>query len=156
MKGEDIQQEITLAEMMVTDLDKIYKKYAKGALAVYEKRQEKIKESKYLECENIAELHENFGWGFITEEEYNEGVRFFEEMELLKDRKSLIELHRQNIKETRDNWKGTIIHLKKELDILNGVEKVKPLNAFELLEIEMRKERSQEMQLSELTRKAAK
>lgn len=64
---------------------------------------------------------------------------------------SLIEKHRKNLKEIRDNWKGTVIELQRELDELNGEKKEKQpkLNAFERLEQERHTERLAALQLQE-------
>ncbi|HBB28162.1 MAG TPA: hypothetical protein DC000_02745 [Clostridiales bacterium] len=125
MNKKEIEQELELAEMMVIDIEKIYKKYAKSAQTEAEKRQEKIKSIKYFDCNNQMELQELYGYGEITEEEYYTGIDFFKELELSKSRKSLIELHRQNIKELRDKWKGTVKELHEELDEISGVVKDK-------------------------------
>lgn len=140
MSKIEVEQELELAEMMVADLDKVFKKYAKSAQIEFDKRQEKIKSTKYFECSDVVDLQEFYGYGNITEEEYYAGLDFFKELELSKSRKSLIELHRQNIKEIRDKWKGTVKELQTELDEINGV--VKDNRTYvEKLEAEERAER---------------
>lgn len=140
---KEIKQKIELAQMMVADLDKIFKKYAKAALAAAEARAEKIRQTKYMGCENPRELQDLYGFGDMSQTEYEAGLDFFREREVEKSRQSLIELHRKNVKELRDRWKGTVIELQDELDELNGVEKGKPLTFIEQLEAKERQERYQ-------------
>lgn len=145
----DIEQEIELAKMMVADLDKVYKKYAKAALQAQQDRLEKIRAKKYKGCSTEQELHNAYGYGDITIDEYDEGRDFLESLKAQESQLSLIEKHRKNLKELRDNWKGTVIELQRELDELDGKQKEKPLNAFERLEQERRAERSGSLALSE-------
>jgi len=145
MNKRDIEREIELAEMMVADLEKIFKKYAKAAQAEAEARQERIKSTKYFSCSNVEELQTMYGYGELTEKEYYAGLDFFEELKLSNTRKSLIEQHRQNVKELRDRWKGTVLELTDELAELDGVKKGKPLTYIEQLEAKERNERYESM-----------
>lgn len=119
----ELEQEIELAKMMVADLDKIFKKYAKAAMAASEARAEKIRFEKYKDCINAQELQELYGWGEISEDEYQAGLDFFYTQESRKSQLSLVEQHRKNVKELRDRWKGTAKELQQELDEVNGVVK---------------------------------
>ena len=150
MNKNDIEQEIQLAEMMASDIDKIYKKYAKAALQAEQERIEKVRLEKYKDCSTAQELQELYGWGEITAAEYEAGRVFLEEREKRMKQLSLVEKHRANLKEIRDRWKGTVKELQEELDELNGVEKVKPMNAFEKLEAEQRKERYEAINLQSM------
>lgn len=139
---EKIMQEIELAKMMSADIDKVYKKYAKAALKASEERAEKIKNEKYKDCTTAEELQDMYGYGEITLEEYDEGRDFLEAQEERKRQLSCIELHRNNLKEIRDRWKGTIMELREELDEVDGtVKEVDTRTAFEKLEAEERAER---------------
>lgn len=136
----DIEQSIELAKMMVTDIDKVYKKYAKAALKAAEDRAEKIRIESYRGCTTVNELHDLYGYGDITEDQYYEGKVFFETREERKTQLSFIEQHRKNLKDIRDKWKGTVKELQDELDHLNGV--VKDTRTYvEKLEAEERAER---------------
>lgn len=138
----EIEQEIELAKMMVADMDKVFKKYAKAAIEAEQKRQEKVRSEKYKDCDTGAELQELYGWGEITEDEYRSGLEFFDNKENRLKQLSLVEKHRKNLKEIRDRWKGTITELQQELGIdeLNGVKK-EQLTYVEQLEIEERNKR---------------
>jgi|GEM_PF-2350490 len=136
----EIEQEIELAKMMVADIDKIFKKYAKAALAAEQARTEKIRDEKYKGCDDTRELQDLYGYAELTEEEYKEGLEFFDGREDRKRQLSLIERHRKNLREIRDMWKGTIKELQEELDELNGVVK-DTRNAFEKLDAKERAER---------------
>ena len=136
----DIGQEIELAKMMVADIDRIYKKYAKAALKAAEERTEKIRVESYHGCENLEELQNIYGFGDLTRDEYEKGVAFFESREERQNQRSLIERHRQNLKDIRDKWKGTVKELQDELDEIDGV--VKDNRTYlEKLEAEERQER---------------
>ena len=146
---QDLERDIELAKMMVEDTDKVYKKYAKAALEAQQARFIKIQDEKYHGCSNAAELHDLYGQDIITLDEYDAGRDFFDGQEKRKAQMSLIERHRKNLKELRDKWKGTAKELQEELDGLNGVIKEKPLNAFERLEQENRKERLDALRLQD-------
>lgn len=136
----EIEQDIELAKMMVADIDKLYKKYAKSALQAERERKEKIRNEKYLCCANVEELKELYGYGEITIEEYDAGRDFFEAQEKRSKQLSLVERHRKNLRELRDKWKGTVNEFQQELDELNGVQK-DTRTYIEKLEYEERKER---------------
>ena len=150
---QEIEQEIELAKMMSADIDKVYKKYAKAALQAQQDRLEKIRDEKYRGCSTVEELEMVFGHGDITIDEYDEGREFLAELKTRELQLSLIERHRKNLKEIRDNWKGTVIELQRELDELNGVKKQPKLNAFEKLEQERRAERLEALQRQESLRR---
>lgn len=116
MNKREIKREIELAMMMVSDMDKVYKKYAKAALAAQEARLERIRSEKYFDCTTVEELRELYGYGNLTNEEYDAGRDFFAEQEIRQKQYSLIERHRANVKEIRDRWKGTINELRAELE----------------------------------------
>lgn len=146
---QEIKRGIELALMMVADIDKVYKKYAKAALKASEERAEKIRKEKYKECNTTEELHDLYGYGNITLEEYDEGCDFFEMQENRRQQLSCIESHRKNLKEIRDRWKGTAMELKEELDEIDGIAKVTDTrNVFEKLEAEERAERYKTLLLS--------
>lgn len=136
----EIEQEMELAKMMVADIDKVFKKYAKAALAAEQARAEKIRDEKYKGCNDSRELQDLYGYAELTEEEYKEGIEFFNSREDRKKQLSLIEKHRKNLRDIRDIWKGTVKELQEELDELNGVFK-DTRNAFEKREAEERAER---------------
>jgi hypothetical protein len=147
MSRKEIEQEIELANMMVADLDKIFKKYAKAAQAASEARLESIRCKKYMGCENKQELIDLYGFGDLTRDEYYAGIEFFDGKETRKKQLSLIERHRKNIKDIRDRWKGTVIELQDELNELDGVKSGKPMSYLEQLERQERQERFEAMKL---------
>lgn len=149
MKKADIEREMQLAEMMASDIDKLYKKYAKAALQAEWERIEKVRVEKFKDCSTVQELQDLYGWDVITIDEYEAGRHFLEEKEKRIKQLSLVEKHRANLKEIRDRWKGTIKELQEELDELNGVEKVKPMNAFEKLDEEWQNERLDALKLQD-------
>ncbi len=120
---QDIERDIELAKMMADDIDKVYKKYAKGALQAQQERLEKIRNEKYHGCADAVELEELYAYGDITTEEYDAGRDWFNEQYTRMNQLSLVEQHRKNLKELRDKWKGTVNELIAELDELNGVRK---------------------------------
>lgn len=135
-----IEQEIELAKMMATDIDKVYKKYAKAALLAAENRTEKIRNEKYRGCATTEELQCLYGYSEITLEEYDKGRDFFKAREEREKQLSLTEQHRKNLKDIRDKWKGTAKELQDELDEMNGV--IKDTRTYvEKLEAEERAER---------------
>jgi len=141
MIKHEIEQDIQLAKMMADDMDKVYKKYAKAALKASEERIERIRHEKYHDCDTIEELRDLYGYDEITLDEFDEGRAFLESREERKKQLSIIELHRKNLKDIRDRWKGTVIELQRELDEINGVVKKRDLNAFEKCDLERRGER---------------
>ena len=140
MIKREIEQDIELAKMMTDDMDKVYKKYAKAALKASEERLEKICNEKYHGCVSADELQNLYAYDEITLEEYDKGRDFFIEREKRKKQLSIVELHRSNLKDLRDRWKGTVKELQDELDNLNGVVKDKR-SYVEKLESEERAER---------------
>ncbi len=146
---EEFEQNIVLAKMMADDIDKVYRKYAKAALKASEEREEKIRNEKYHGCANIEELQNLYGYAEITLDEFDEGCAFLEAREERKKQLSIIELHRVNLKDIRDRWKGTIKESQDELDEINGVEKPVKLNAFERRDLELREERLATLRMSD-------
>lgn len=134
---------------MVADLDKVYKKYAKAAMKAESDRVENTRIEKYMGCSTPEELADLWGYGDLTEDEYRAGLEFLETSELRVKQLSIIELHRKNVKDIRDRWKGTIKELQSELDELNGVVK-DTQNAFEKLEAEERAERVAQLQARDM------
>ncbi len=139
MKKKEIEQEIELAKMMVADIDKIYKKYAKAALEKEKERLERIKNELYNGCENAQELQDLYGYGELTDDEYYGGVEFFQNKKERSMQLSLVEAHRKNLREIRDRWKGTIKELLEELDEIDG----KPKDTTTYLEQLERQERDE-------------
>ncbi|MEA5084384.1 hypothetical protein SDC9_196859 [bioreactor metagenome] len=125
MIKQDIEQDIELAKMMAADIDRLYKKYAKAALQASEERLEKIRNQSYHGCMTAEELQDLYGYGTITLAEYDEGLDYIAQREERKKQLSLVELHRRNLKDLRDRWKGTVGELRGELNDMNGVVKDK-------------------------------
>lgn len=146
--NQDFEKDIELAKMMAADIDKVYHKYAKAALKAFEEREERIRNERYHGCADEEELRNLYGYAEITLDEFDKGRAFFESTEERKKQLSVIELHRRNLKEIRDRWKGTIVELQRERDEMNGIKKPMKLNAFEKRELELREERIAALTLS--------
>lgn len=137
---QELEQDIELAKMMVTDIDKIYRKYAKAALQATEERVKRIRSEKYHGCTTVEDLQDLYGYGDITMDEYDAGRDFLQAREDRMKQLSLVELHRKNLKDLRNRWKGTVNELQEELDELNGVKK-EQLSYVKQLEKKERAER---------------
>ncbi|MEG2429031.1 MAG: hypothetical protein RSA99_01480 [Oscillospiraceae bacterium] len=133
----EIKEELQLAELMVKDLQRLWNSYAKKALIAKQERELKQEKKGFMECENIEELADAFGYGEMSEEIYYKGLEYFENADK-PPKQSIVELHRKNIKKILDNWKGTVKMLNDEL---NPPEKKEEETVFEKIEREEREER---------------
>ena len=111
---KEIVLELELAKLMVKDLEKLWKTYAKKALQAKQEREMRQVKKGFLDCETKAELVDLYGYGEIDEDTYNRGLDYFDNPE--KPELSTIELHRKNIKEILSRWKGTVMELQYELN----------------------------------------
>lgn len=134
-RQQEIEQERVLAQLMVDDLDRLYKKYQKSAYKAQKEREAKRIEKEFKGCKSAQELQDLYGYGDITIDELERGIEYFRQD---KVQYSTIELHRKNIKELRDRWRGTVNELKEELNELLGVEKLSYVEELELSEREER------------------
>lgn len=141
----EIQREIELAKMMSSDLEKLWKSYAKKAQAAKEERELRQEKKGFLEYETVQELIDGYGWGCIDEETYKRGLEYFENLKKPPER-SIVETHRSRIKELVNRYKGTVIELEEEL---HPSEKKHEENAFEKREREIREERVSAMKLAD-------
>lgn len=133
----EIERDLELAKLMVKDLEKLWKSYAKKAQAAKEERERRQEKKGFLEYETREDIIEAYGWGNIDEDTYRRGLEYFENLEKPPE-KTIIEMHRNRIKELVNRYKGTIIELEEEL---NPPEKKHEENAFEKRERELREER---------------
>ena len=145
---KDIKESIELAELMIKDLEKSYKSYAKKALEEKQQRELKKEKKGFLECETELELIELWGYGDIDEETYRKGLEYFENLKKPPEL-TIIEKHRQKLKELISREKGTIIELKAELE---PEEKKHKENAFERAERLEREEKLSALRLNEALR----
>lgn len=122
---------------MAKDLEKLWKSYAKKAQAAKEERERRQEKKGFLEYETLEELIDAYGYGVIDEETYYRGRQYFESLKKPPER-SIIEIHRNRIKELVNRYKGTVIELEEEL---NPPEKKREENAFGKREREIREER---------------
>ena len=106
---KEIELELELAKLMVKDLEKLWKSYAKKALQAKQERETRQVKKGFMDCETREELIDLYGYGEIDEDTYNRGLDYFDNPE--KPEMSTIELHRKNIKEILSRWKGTVIEL---------------------------------------------
>jgi len=110
----EIEKELELAKLMVKDLERLWKSYAKKALQAKQERETRQVKKGFLDCETKEELIDLYGYGEIDEDTYNRGLDYFDSPE--KPELSIIELHRKNIKEMLGRWRGTIMELQEELN----------------------------------------
>ena len=144
ISAAQIEREIELARMMAEDMDKVFRKYAKSALEAENRRTEKIRNERFMGCATERDLQDIYGYAGITEDEYYAGLEFLESREERKKQLSIVELHRRNVKDIRDRWKGTVRELQAELNELNGVIP-DARNAFEKSEAAERADRAANM-----------
>lgn len=109
-----IEEDLELAKLMVSDLEKLWNSYAKKALQAKQERETKQAKKGFLDCETKEELIDLYGYGDIDEETYQRGLDYFDNPE--KPKLSVIELHRKNIKELLGRWQGTVKELQEELN----------------------------------------
>ncbi len=149
-KKDDISEELELAEMMVKDLNKIWKSYAKKALEAKQAREIKEEKKGFLQYETVEELI-NEGWGFgeIDEDTYYRGLEYFESLKA-PPKISVIEQYRNRIKEMISNWEGTINELNEEL---NPTNKKPEENIFDKMDREERQKKQEGLMLNEYINK---
>lgn len=109
-----IEEELELAKLMVKDLEKLWKSYAKKALQARQERETNQVKKGFHDCETKEELIDLYGYGDIDSETYQRGLSYFDTPD--KPKLSTIELHRKNIKDMLNRWKGTVNELKEELN----------------------------------------
>lgn len=141
----EIEREIELAQIMAKDLEKLWKSYAKKALAAKQERELRQEKKGFLEYNTVEELTDAYGWGAINEETYYRGRQYFENSNKPPEL-SVIEEHRKRIKELIGRYKGTVREL---LEELNPPEKKQEENAFDKRERELRDERIAAMNFAE-------
>lgn len=141
----EILEEIELAKLMINDLERLWKSYAKKALIAKQEREKRQDKKGFLDYENYEELHDAYGDGYIDEETYYRGKKYFEKLNKPPEL-SVVEKHRARIKEMLNNEKGTLKELMEEL---NPTDKKEAPKGFEAYDREKRKERLKDMELSE-------
>ena len=144
-KKKEILQEIELAELLVKDLEKAWKSYAKKALEAKQERETKQEKKGFLEYETKEELIEAYGYDSIDEETYYRGLEYFENLKKPPEL-STIEKHREVLKSMINNAKGTIKELNEELE---PEEKKHVETAFERAERLEREEKLSALRLNE-------
>ncbi len=142
----EIQEEIEMAELMVKDLTKIWKSYAKKALEAKTERELKQEKKGFLDCENENELQELYGFGEIDDDTYHRGLEYFKNAKK-PPKLSVIERHRKRVKDLLDNEKGTLIELKRELE---PEEAKQEENGFEYYDRINREKRNGELRTQEV------
>ena len=101
----EILRELESAELMVKDLKRIWKSYAKKALIAKNERELKQDKIGFLEYESVEELHDGLGYGDIDEDTYYRGVEYFESLKN-PPKQSSVEEHRKNLKDLIKLWEG--------------------------------------------------
>lgn len=139
LEKQEIRNDIVISEMLIKDLNKVWKSYAKKALIAKQERELKQEKKGFLDCETERELIDLYGWGEIDEETYRRGLDYFQKINKPPEL-SIVEKYRKRLKELISREKGTIIELNEEL---NPTEKVPEENAFEKYERLEREERYQ-------------
>lgn len=143
----ELELELEAATLMVKDLDKLWKSYAKKALMAKQERELRQEKKGFLEYENENELADGYGWAEIDEDTYNRGIEYFENLKK-PPVLSVIEQHRKNVLELLNLWKGTVSELRNEL---HPTEIIPEENAFDKLARLEREERFQEMKNADVT-----
>lgn len=134
---QEIERELELAKLMAADLEKLWKSYAKKALASKQEREYKQRKRGFLEYDRVEDLIDAWGGAYIDEDTYYRGLAYFEAQNKPPEL-SVIEAHRKNIKDLLERWKGTIRELDEELCPPNKGPKE---NAFEKMARLEREER---------------
>ena len=142
----EIEQEIELSKLMIKDLERLWKSYAKKALIAKQERELKQDKKGFLEYETYEDLHDAYGGGYIDEETFYRGVDYFKNFGKSPEL-SVIEKHRQRIKEILNREKGTLKELSEEL---NPTEKAMPPSGFEAYDLAKQAERLKELDLNEV------
>ncbi len=142
----EIETEIELSKLMIKDLERLWKSYAKKALVAKQERELRQDKKGFLEYESYEELHEAYGGGYIDEETFYRGMEYFKNLNKPPEL-SVVEKHRQRIKEMLNKEKGTLKELSEEL---NPPETPLPLTGFEAYDLAKQAERSKELELNEL------
>ncbi len=148
-KKEDIQEELELTEMMVKDLNKIWKSYAKKALEAKQARELKQEKKGFLQYETVEELIEGWGFGEFDEDTYYRGLEYFESL-TAPPKISVIEKHRNRIKQMINDGEGTIKMLNEEL---NPQSKKPEENIFEKMDREESQKRQETLLINEFMKK---
>lgn len=138
---QDIRKEIELAELMISDLQKVWKSYAKKVLAAKQEREIRQVKKGFLGHETVEELIEAFGYEYISEADYYKGLEYFENLKKPPEL-SVIETHRKRIKEKINLLSGTIKELQEELE---PVVKAPEENVFDKIAREEREQRYKNM-----------
>lgn len=141
----EIEQEIELSKLMIKDLERLWKSYAKKALIAKQERELKQDKKGFLEYETYEELHDAYGGGYIDEKTFYRGIDYFKNLDKSPEL-SVIEKHRQRIKEMLNREKGTLKELSEEL---NSTEKPIPSSGFEVYDLTKQAERLKELDLNE-------
>ncbi len=141
----EIEEEIALAELMINDLNRLWKSYAKKAFIAKQEREKRQDKKGFLDYQNEEELEDAYGYADIDEETYNRGRDYFKSLKKPPDL-SVVEKHRNRIKELLNIEKGTLKELMEEL---NPAEKKETVNGFVAYDNAQREKRQKEMELSE-------
>jgi hypothetical protein len=138
----EIQIELDAAELMVKDLERLFKSYAKKALIAKQKRETKQDRKGFLQYETKDDLITAYGYADIDDETYARGLDYFNNYKEVNT--SAVEKHRENIKGLIRLWKGTISELSEEINPSAETE-----NDLQRREREEREARLSDMQLSD-------
>lgn len=104
---KDLETEIELIKLDIKENEIVIRKYEKKV------NREKSKEQRILlEFSTIEEVQEAYGYGEITEEEYNKFNNHFENIE---NKKSINEMFLIYLKKTEKQNKQTLKYLENEL-----------------------------------------
>lgn len=104
---ENIKKEIKLIKLEIYENEILIKKYSKRV------NQEKTnKQEMLLQFNSVEEVQEAYGYGDLTEEEYNEVINYFENLE---NEKSINEMFLEYIKRTKTQNMDTLKYLEGEL-----------------------------------------
>lgn len=111
---KDIKSEIAISKLYIKDLEYLIKKAEKPVTKEKEKKKQKLDS---LKCEytNLEEAHEAYGYGVMSQAEFEKLQDFFSDRELAEDEKDAKELYLIFLKSTLKIENRNIEYFEKEL-----------------------------------------
>ena len=114
-KIEDLKVEIAISKLYIKDLESLIKKCEKPVEKEKEKKKKKL-ESLKSEYANIDEAHEAYGYGEITEKEFEKLEDFFNNKQSVEEEKGAKELYLKFLKKTFSRENRELCNFENELE----------------------------------------
>lgn len=112
---EDLKVEIAISKLYIKDLESLIKKCEKPVEKEKEKKKKKL-DSLKSEYVDIDEAHEAYGYGSITEEQFEKLEDFFNNKQSVEEEKGAKELYLNFLKQTLGKEKRELCNFEKELE----------------------------------------